>query len=60
VAPDALTGPSKTTLAFRRDRDHVFHEASHCAQDDRSIDPKTQRQRFDLTPPADLPPPPAR
>jgi len=46
------------TLAFRRDREHVFHEASHCAHDDRSVDPETARERFDLTPPADLPPPP--
>jgi hypothetical protein len=58
VAPDVLTGPSKMKLLFRRDRDHIFHEASHCANDDRSIDPETHRQRFDLTPPADLPPPP--
>jgi hypothetical protein len=58
VAPDVLTAPSKMTLAFRRDRDHVFHEASHCARDDRSIDPETARERLDLTPPADLPPPP--
>lgn len=58
VAPEVLTAPSEMTLAFLRDRDHVFHEASHCAEDDRSIDPETGRQRFDLTPPADLPPPP--
>jgi hypothetical protein len=58
VAPDPLTGPAKMTLVFLRDRGHVFHEASHCVHDDRSVDPQTQRQRFDLTPPADLPPPP--
>jgi hypothetical protein len=58
VAPEVLTAPSEMTLVFLRDRDHVFHEASHCAKDDRSIDPDSGRQRFDLTPPADLPPPP--
>jgi hypothetical protein len=61
VAPDALTGPSEMTLVFLRDRDHVFHEASHCVEDDRSVDHETGQERFDLTPPADLlPPPPAR
>jgi hypothetical protein len=54
VAPAVLTAPSEMTLKFPRDRDHVFHEASHCAQDDRSIDHESGRQRFDLTPPADL------
>ena len=58
VAPDVLTAPSETTLVFLRDRDHVFHEASHCVQDDRSVDHETGHQQFDLTPPADLPPPP--
>ena len=58
VAPDALTGPFEQTLVFLRDRDHVFHEASHCVQDDRSINHQTGKQQFDLTPPADLPPPP--
>jgi len=58
IAPDVLTAPSDMTLVLLRDPDHVFHEASHCARDDRSIDPENGRQRFDLTPPADLPPPP--
>jgi hypothetical protein len=58
VAPAVLTAPSEMTLTFLRDRDHVFHEASHCVQDDRSIDHRSGRQQFDLTPPADLPPPP--
>lgn len=58
VAPAVLTAPSETTLVYLRDTDHVFNEASHCEQDDRSIDPESGAQRFDLTPPADLPPPP--
>ena len=58
IAPDVLIAPSETKFVFRRDRNHVFHEASHCAEDDRSIDPETGRQRLDLTPPADLPAPP--
>jgi hypothetical protein len=31
-----------------------------CSDNDRSIDSATGAQRFDLTPPADLPPPPPR
>ncbi|HET8699396.1 MAG TPA: hypothetical protein VFO94_18055, partial [Gammaproteobacteria bacterium] len=58
VAPDVLRAPSDTTLVYVRDTDHVFHEASHCVSDDRSVDHTTGRQKFDLTPPADLPPPP--
>jgi hypothetical protein len=58
VAPEVLTAPSEVTLIMLRDRDHVFHEASHCEPDDRSIDHETGKQQFDLTPPADLPPPP--
>jgi len=58
VAPDVLTAPSETRLVYLRDTDHVFHEAAHCVRDDRSVDHTTGEQRFDLTPPADLPPPP--
>ena len=58
VAPGALTAPSEMSLVYLRDEDHVFHEASHCVKNDRSVDPETGEQRFDLTPPADLPPPP--
>jgi hypothetical protein len=58
VAPEILTVPYETTLVYRRSADHVFHESSNCQADDRSINHETERQQLDLTPPADLPPPP--
>ncbi|HUN26447.1 MAG TPA: hypothetical protein VMU67_09070 [Steroidobacteraceae bacterium] len=58
TAPEILTVPWEQTLLYRRDHGHTFHEAVSCVDDDRSIDPTTGRQRFDLTPPTDLPPPP--
>jgi hypothetical protein len=36
------------------------NEITFCSDDDRSLDPVSGKQRFDMTPPADLPPPPAR
>jgi hypothetical protein len=45
-------------MIYHRDRGHVFVDDLSCVEDDRSIDPVTGKQRFDLTPPADLPPPP--
>ncbi len=58
TAPDVLTEPVETTALFARDHGHVYHESTSCVETDRSIDPTTGRQRFDLTPPPDLPPPP--
>jgi hypothetical protein len=58
TAPEVLSAPWEVKSRYRRDRTRVFHEAVDCVEDDRSIDPKTGRQRFDLTPPKDLPPPP--
>ncbi len=57
-APDIFARPMHLQRLYRRDREHVFHEYTNCADDDRSVDPVTGRQRFDLTPPPDLPPPP--
>ena len=34
----------------------ILHDVD--ADNDRAIDPQTGKQRFDMTPPADLPPPP--
>jgi hypothetical protein len=59
-APDMFTKPFQTTFVYVRDRGHRFHEQSDCVDDDRSIDSLSGDQRFDLTPPASLPPPPAR
>ena len=58
TVPELLTKPFKKTYLYRRDSDHEFIEWSYCRPNDRSLDPVTQTDRFDATPPADLPPPP--
>lgn len=58
TAPDALTGPFEKTFTYRRLRDYQFVDASNCDPDDRSFDHVAGRERFDATPPPDLPPPP--
>jgi hypothetical protein len=62
TAPDVLKAPYETTLVYRRDSNHVYHDGSlsmnSCLENDPSIDPVTGRQRLDMTPPPDLPPPP--
>jgi hypothetical protein len=60
VAPDILTAPDVRTRTYTRVPKQLAREITFCAEDDRSIDPVTGRQRFDMTPPPDLPPPPAR
>jgi hypothetical protein len=59
IAPDVFTAPFEHTITYRRERDHVFYEQTYCVENDRSFDRATGRQRFDLTPPEDLPPPPS-
>jgi hypothetical protein len=58
TAPELLVKPLEYVALYHRDRGHVFHEVTQCAKHDRSIDPNTGKQRFDTTPPEDLPPPP--
>ncbi len=61
TAPEALTGPYQFTQTYARlqDRNYVMGQfVTDCDAGDRSIDRASNRQRFDLTPPADLPPPP--
>ncbi len=58
TAPEMLVRPISYTSTYRRNRDHTYRDHDVCSQNDRSIDPETGLQRFDLTPPADLPPPP--
>jgi hypothetical protein len=58
-APEILKQPFDTTLMYKRDRNHAFQEANFCVDDDRSFVPATGEQRFDLTPPPGLPPPPS-
>jgi hypothetical protein len=57
-APELFTAPFSVTFVYLRDRGHRFHEQSDCVDEDRSIDPVSGGQRFDLTPPSGLPPPP--
>ncbi len=59
-APAMFTKPFETTFVYVRDRGHRFHEQSDCVDEDRSIDSVSGDQRFDLTPPSNLPPPPSR
>lgn len=58
IAPQMLTAPLNLTTVYRRDPGHIVRDLDECDANDRSIDPQTGLQRFDLTPPADLPPPP--
>ena len=57
VAPDLLLAPDKRTRVYRREPNKTSAiEFNLCVDRDRSIDPKTGKQRFDLTPPGDVPP----
>jgi hypothetical protein len=58
VAPDILTAPDRRKRLYSRAPKQMPREVSFCVDFDRSIDPVTGKQRFDTTPPKDLPPPP--
>ncbi len=57
-APDVLTQPDHRTRHYTRVAKAMANEITWCTEYDRSIEPGSGKQRFDLTPPADLPPPP--
>lgn len=59
-APEVLTEPDRRTRTYSRLPKTAANEITFCSDNDRSIEPGSGRQRFDLTPPADLAPPPAR
>jgi hypothetical protein len=59
TAPELMTAMFKDTFYYERRRDHRFADANNCAENDRSIDHKAGKEQLDLTPPPDLPPPPA-
>ncbi|HEY4212395.1 MAG TPA: hypothetical protein VGM84_13030 [Steroidobacteraceae bacterium] len=59
VAPDILAAPDKRTRVYSRVHRSAALQISFCANHDRAVDPRTGKQRFDMTPPPDLPPPPA-
>jgi hypothetical protein len=59
VAPALLAAPFEITTRYTRLRDHEPLERDECARrQDRLIDPASGATRFELAPPADLPPPP--
>jgi len=58
TAPEVLTGPLKGVNRYKRARDRLFTEFDICVQGDRSFDAASKAERFDATPPPDLPPPP--
>ena len=58
-APAVLAMPLTMRQQYRRARDRVFTDFDTCVEGDRSVDRTTGHDRFDKTPPADLPPPPA-
>lgn len=60
VAPELLTEPDRRTRLYTRLPKTAASEVTFCTEYDRSIEPGSGQQRFDLTPPADLPPPPPR
>jgi len=60
TAPDVYVRPVETTTLYHRDHKHVFQEITNCTANDRAFDGATGRERFDMTPPADLPPPPSK
>lgn len=57
IAPDILTAPDAKRFVYKRVSKEVAYATPLCVEDDRSVDAEG-RQRFDLTPPKDLPPPP--
>ncbi len=59
-APEILTQPDRRTRLYTRLKKTEASEITFCSENDRSIDPITGKQRFDMTPPPDLPPPPSR
>jgi hypothetical protein len=58
TAPALLTAPVTVQQEYRRAPDRVFTDFDTCVEGDRSFDRTTGQERFDRTPPADLPPPP--
>ena len=61
IAPDLFTAPDhRTYLSGRVPGKRAPIEANFCSEHDRSYDSNSGKERFDMTPPADLAPPPAK
>jgi len=59
TAPELYAAPVTTTNRYRRDPGRTLLELTFCSEGDRSYNSDTRSERFDATPPADLPPPPS-
>jgi hypothetical protein len=59
-APAVLTEQDRRTRLYTRLPKTAANEITFCSDNDRSIERDSGKQRFDMTPPPDLPPPPAR
>lgn len=57
-APSAFTQPAKLTMLFHRVPSYYMSDYTRCPANDRALDPHTGHAKLNLTPPADLPPPP--
>ncbi len=57
-APEVFRQPLQFNMTYQRIGSRPMGEYNACPKYDRAIDPATGKQRFDLTPPSDLPPPP--
>ena len=59
VAPEVLSKPDRRTRIYRRiPGRNAATEIALCVEHDRAFDSATGKQRFDMTPPMDLPAPP--
>lgn len=59
TAPELYAAPVTTTNRYRRDTGRTLLELTFCSEADRSYNAETREERFDATPPPDLPPPPS-
>lgn len=59
TAPDLFVRPFVIATRYGRVRPFVPVETQICVDDDPRVEPGTLHSRFDMTPPEDLPPPPA-
>jgi hypothetical protein len=59
-APEVFQRPLEFKMTYQRIGSQPMGEYNACPKYDRAIDPATGKQRFDLTPPSDLPPPPPK
>lgn len=58
TAPELYAAPVVTTNRYRRDPQGLLLELTFCSESDRSYDATRRVERFEATPPPDLPPPP--